>query len=118
MSVITLFRSTLCRLEGDWRADHSSSKVQQHLSGRLPLTYHRMPFPDNLRRIRLEQFLSQAEPARRSGVHPLTVTRLETPVISLAVLEESPAVHNGHHQIQDDDIRTLDAQAIGAPSTI
>jgi transcriptional regulator with XRE-family HTH domain len=44
----------------------------------LTLTYHRMPFPDNLRRIRLEQFLSQAELARRSGVHPLTVTRLES----------------------------------------
>ena len=36
-----------------------------------------MAFPDNLQRIRLEQFLSQAELARRSGVHPLTVTRLE-----------------------------------------
>ena len=37
-----------------------------------------MPFPDNLRRIRLGQFLSQAELARRSGVHALTVTRLES----------------------------------------
>ncbi len=36
-----------------------------------------MPFPDNLRRIRLGQFLSQAELARRSGVHALTITRLE-----------------------------------------
>jgi transcriptional regulator with XRE-family HTH domain len=34
-------------------------------------------FRDNLRRIRLAQFLSQAELARRSGVHALTVTRLE-----------------------------------------
>ena len=37
-----------------------------------------MAFPDNLRRARLGQFLSQAELARRSGVHPLTVTRLES----------------------------------------
>ena len=36
-----------------------------------------MPFPDNLRRNRLRQFFSQAELARRSGVHTLTVTRLE-----------------------------------------
>jgi len=36
-----------------------------------------LAFPENLRRIRLTQFLSQAELARRSGVHPLTVTRLE-----------------------------------------
>jgi transcriptional regulator with XRE-family HTH domain len=35
-------------------------------------------FPENLRRIRLGQFLSQAELARRSGVHTLTITRLET----------------------------------------
>ena len=37
-----------------------------------------MPFRDNLRRIRLEHFLSQAELARRSGVHALTITRLES----------------------------------------
>ena len=37
-----------------------------------------MAFPENLRRFRLSQFLSQAELARRSGVHPLTVTRLES----------------------------------------
>src|SRR5438445_6733054 len=37
-----------------------------------------MPFPEKLRRARLGQFLSQAELARRSGVHPLTVTRLES----------------------------------------
>jgi transcriptional regulator with XRE-family HTH domain len=37
-----------------------------------------MPFPDNLRRARLGQFLSQAELARRSGVHALTITRLES----------------------------------------
>ena len=36
-----------------------------------------MAFADNLRRARLERFLSQAELARRAGVHPLTVTRLE-----------------------------------------
>jgi transcriptional regulator with XRE-family HTH domain len=37
-----------------------------------------MPFPENLRRTRLGQFLSQAELARRSGVHALTITRLES----------------------------------------
>src|SRR6201984_765113 len=37
-----------------------------------------MAFPDNLRRVRLGQFLSQAELARRSGVHALTITRLES----------------------------------------
>jgi transcriptional regulator with XRE-family HTH domain len=36
-----------------------------------------MGFPDNLRRLRLEQFLSQAELARRAGLHALTITRLE-----------------------------------------
>lgn len=36
-----------------------------------------MPFADNLRRFRLERFLSQAELARRAGLHALTVTRLE-----------------------------------------
>jgi transcriptional regulator with XRE-family HTH domain len=36
-----------------------------------------MAFPDNLRRIRLAHFLSQAELARRSSVHALTITRLE-----------------------------------------
>jgi transcriptional regulator with XRE-family HTH domain len=36
-----------------------------------------MSFPDNLRRLRLEQFLSQAELARRAGLHALTITRLE-----------------------------------------
>ena len=34
-------------------------------------------FPENLRRLRHEQFLSQAELARRAKLHPLTVTRLE-----------------------------------------
>ena len=34
-------------------------------------------FPENLRRLRQEQFLSQAELARRAKLHPLTVTRLE-----------------------------------------
>src|SRR5258708_39571645 len=37
-----------------------------------------MAFPENLRRVRLGQFLSQAELARRSGVHALTITRLES----------------------------------------
>ena len=36
-----------------------------------------MAFAENLRRLRLEQFLSQAELARRAGLHALTVTRLE-----------------------------------------
>ena len=36
-----------------------------------------MAFTENLRRLRLEQFLSQAELARRAGVHALTITRLE-----------------------------------------
>jgi transcriptional regulator with XRE-family HTH domain len=36
-----------------------------------------MAFADTLRRLRLEQFLSQAELARRAGLHALTVTRLE-----------------------------------------
>jgi transcriptional regulator with XRE-family HTH domain len=36
-----------------------------------------MVFSENLRRLRLELFLSQAELARRAGLHPLTVTRLE-----------------------------------------
>jgi transcriptional regulator with XRE-family HTH domain len=37
-----------------------------------------MAFSDTLRRLRLERFFSQAELARRSGVHALTVTRLES----------------------------------------
>ena len=37
-----------------------------------------MPFPDTLRRLRLGQFLSQAELARRSDLHTLTISRLET----------------------------------------
>ncbi len=37
-----------------------------------------MSFPENLRRIRLARFYSQAELARRSGVHAVTITRLET----------------------------------------
>jgi transcriptional regulator with XRE-family HTH domain len=32
-----------------------------------------MAFAENLRRVRLEQFLSQAELARRAGLHALTV---------------------------------------------
>ena len=36
-----------------------------------------MAFAENLRQLRLERFLSQAELARRAGLHALTVTRLE-----------------------------------------
>src|SRR5581483_3164925 len=36
-----------------------------------------MAFPENLRRLRLERFLSQADLARRAGMHPITLTRLE-----------------------------------------
>ena len=36
-----------------------------------------MAFADNLRRLRLAAFLSQAELGRRSGVHAITITRLE-----------------------------------------
>ncbi|MBI4494363.1 MAG: helix-turn-helix transcriptional regulator, partial [Chloroflexi bacterium] len=36
-----------------------------------------MAFAETLRRRRLEQFLSQAELARRAGRHALTITRLE-----------------------------------------
>ncbi len=36
-----------------------------------------MAFSETLRRLRLERFYSQAELARRSGVHALTITRLE-----------------------------------------
>ena len=36
-----------------------------------------MTFADNLRRPRLEHFLSQGELARRAGLHAVTLTRLE-----------------------------------------
>jgi transcriptional regulator with XRE-family HTH domain len=36
-----------------------------------------MPFSQNLRRLRLARFLSQAELARQSGLHTLTISRLE-----------------------------------------
>ena len=36
-----------------------------------------MVFTKNLRRLRLKLFLSQAELARRAGLHALTITRLE-----------------------------------------
>jgi transcriptional regulator with XRE-family HTH domain len=36
-----------------------------------------MVLADNLRRLRIERFLSQAELARRAGLHALTITRLE-----------------------------------------
>ena len=34
-------------------------------------------FADNLKRLRLERFLSQGELARRAGLHAVTLTRLE-----------------------------------------
>jgi transcriptional regulator with XRE-family HTH domain len=37
-----------------------------------------LPFPDKLRRLRLANFLTQAELAGRSGLHALTITRLES----------------------------------------
>jgi transcriptional regulator with XRE-family HTH domain len=37
-----------------------------------------MPFPHNLRRQRLANFLSQAELARQAGLHTLTISRLES----------------------------------------
>lgn len=37
-----------------------------------------MAFSERLRRLRLEHFFSQAELPRRSGVHALTITRLES----------------------------------------
>ncbi len=37
-----------------------------------------MVFAENLRRLRLERFFSQAELARRAGLHALTITHLET----------------------------------------
>jgi transcriptional regulator with XRE-family HTH domain len=36
-----------------------------------------MPFAQNLRRLRLKQFLSQAELARQAGLHTITISRLE-----------------------------------------
>jgi transcriptional regulator with XRE-family HTH domain len=36
-----------------------------------------MPFAENLRLLRVDRFLTQAELARRAGLHALTVTRLE-----------------------------------------
>ena len=39
-----------------------------------------MPFPENLRRLRLDRFLSQAELGRRAHVHPVTIARLEAGV--------------------------------------
>jgi transcriptional regulator with XRE-family HTH domain len=37
-----------------------------------------MTFSETLRHLRLQRFLSQAELARRSRLHPLTITRLES----------------------------------------
>ena len=36
-----------------------------------------MAFPQNLRRVRLAGFLSQAELSRRCGLHTITILRLE-----------------------------------------
>ena len=36
-----------------------------------------MPFSQNLRRLRFERFLSQAELARQSDLHTITISRLE-----------------------------------------
>jgi len=36
-----------------------------------------MPFPQRLRRLRRARFLSQAELARQSGLHAVTISRLE-----------------------------------------
>ena len=45
-----------------------------------PMKGGRVPFPDTLRRLRLERFLSQAELGRRAHVHPVTIARLEAGV--------------------------------------
>ena len=37
-----------------------------------------MPFAENLRRLRADRFFSQRELARRAGLHPVTLTRLES----------------------------------------
>jgi transcriptional regulator with XRE-family HTH domain len=36
-----------------------------------------MTFAETLRRMRVDRFLSQRELARRAGLHPVTLTRLE-----------------------------------------
>jgi len=36
-----------------------------------------MTFAENLRRLRVDRFLSQRELAHRAGLHPVTLTRLE-----------------------------------------
>ena len=36
-----------------------------------------MTFAENLRRLRIDRFLSQRELARRAGLHSVTLTRLE-----------------------------------------
>jgi transcriptional regulator with XRE-family HTH domain len=36
-----------------------------------------MTFSESLRRLRVDRFLSQRELARRAGLHPVTLTRLE-----------------------------------------
>ena len=57
-------------------SNHGDSKLTPPLVRDLHLG-DAMAFPENLRRIRLAHFLSQSELARRSGVHAITITRLE-----------------------------------------
>jgi transcriptional regulator with XRE-family HTH domain len=57
-----------------------------------------MPFSDNLRHLRLANFLSQAELARQSGLHTITISRLEA----------------GHVKPSTRTVRAL-AHALGTP---
>jgi transcriptional regulator with XRE-family HTH domain len=41
-----------------------------------------MMFAENLRRLRVDRFLSQRELARRAGLHPVTLTRLEAGAVA------------------------------------
>jgi transcriptional regulator with XRE-family HTH domain len=41
-----------------------------------------MTFAESLRRLRVDRFLSQRELARQSGLHPVTVTRLEAGTVA------------------------------------
>jgi transcriptional regulator with XRE-family HTH domain len=46
----------------------------------IPMKGGSVPFPQNLRRLRLERFFSQAELGRRAHVHAVTIARLEAGV--------------------------------------